>query len=97
MAGASETELREAFKLFDADGDGMISADELKTLISKVGCDWWTAGHSKYSSLIGGRWAARWQTPRPRRWSRQPARTATKVSTSGSSLSCGRRSTERTR
>merc|ERR1712207_37253 len=37
MAGASETELREAFKLFDADGDGMISADELKTLISKVG------------------------------------------------------------
>ena len=42
MAGASETELREAFKLFDADGDGMISADELKTLISKVGCDWWT-------------------------------------------------------
>merc|ERR1712025_1047101 len=37
MAGASEAELREAFKLFDADGDGMISADELKTLISKVG------------------------------------------------------------
>ena len=37
MAGASETELREAFKLFDADGDGMISAEELKTLISKVG------------------------------------------------------------
>merc|ERR1712137_679593 len=37
MAGANETELREAFKLFDADGDGMISADELKTLISKVG------------------------------------------------------------
>ena len=37
MAGASETELREAFKLFDADGDGMISAEELTTLISKVG------------------------------------------------------------
>ena len=37
MAGANETELREAFKLFDADGDGMISADELKTLITKVG------------------------------------------------------------
>merc|ERR1712012_549843 len=36
-AGANETELREAFKLFDADGDGMISADELKTLITKVG------------------------------------------------------------
>ena len=36
MAGASEAELREAFKLFDADGDGMISADELKTLIGKV-------------------------------------------------------------
>merc|ERR1719270_3165990 len=37
MAGASEAELREAFKLFDADGDGMISADELITLISKIG------------------------------------------------------------
>ena len=37
MAGANETELREAFKLFDADGDGMIDADELKTLITKVG------------------------------------------------------------
>merc|ERR1712073_277847 len=37
MAGASETELREAFKLFDADGDGMISADELKALSSKAG------------------------------------------------------------
>ena len=37
MAGASEAELREAFKLFDADGDGMISADELTTLISKIG------------------------------------------------------------
>merc|ERR1712051_1109762 len=37
MAGANEAELREAFKLFDADGDGMISAEELVTLISKVG------------------------------------------------------------
>merc|ERR1712079_277490 len=37
MAGANEAELREAFKLFDADGDGMISAEELTTLISKVG------------------------------------------------------------
>ena len=37
MAGANETELREAFKLFDADGDGMIDANELKTLITKVG------------------------------------------------------------
>merc|ERR1712020_471845 len=37
MAGANEAELRQAFKLFDADGDGMISAEELVTLISKVG------------------------------------------------------------
>ena len=52
MAGANEVELREvfscnifavflihspqAFKLFDADGDGLISAEELKSLISKV-------------------------------------------------------------
>jgi Ca2+-binding EF-hand superfamily protein len=53
MAGASEAELREvrwdssedytfyiqAFKLFDADGDGVITIDERKTLISKVGGD----------------------------------------------------------
>ena len=26
----------QAFKLFDADGDGLISAEELKSLISKV-------------------------------------------------------------
>merc|ERR1739838_302536 len=39
MAGASDAELREAFKLFDIDGDGMITIDELKSLISKVGGD----------------------------------------------------------
>ena len=55
MAGASQAELQEvmggrgiktfqnlffqAFKLFDADGDGVITIDELKTLISKVGGD----------------------------------------------------------
>ena len=37
MAGANEAELKEAFKLFDADGDGLISAEELTSLISKVG------------------------------------------------------------
>ena len=37
MAGANETELKEAFKLFDVDGDGLISAEELTSLISKVG------------------------------------------------------------
>merc|ERR1711936_183597 len=39
MAGANEAELKEAFKLFDIDGDGLITADELKGLISKVGGD----------------------------------------------------------
>merc|ERR1712189_50170 len=39
MAGASETELREAFKLFDIDGDGIITMEELKSLVSKVGGD----------------------------------------------------------
>merc|ERR1712002_944430 len=37
MAGASEAELREAFKLFDIDGDGVITIDELKSLVGKVG------------------------------------------------------------
>merc|ERR1712111_5161 len=39
MAGANEAELREAFKLFDTDGDGVITMEELKGLISKVGGD----------------------------------------------------------
>merc|ERR1712111_207315 len=39
MAGASEAELREAFKLFDIDGDGIITMEELKSLVSKVGGD----------------------------------------------------------
>merc|ERR1712110_528035 len=39
MAGADEAELREAFKLFDTDGDGVITMEELKGLISKVGGD----------------------------------------------------------
>merc|ERR1712098_354410 len=36
MAGASEAELREAFKLFDIDGDGVITIDELSSLVSKA-------------------------------------------------------------
>merc|ERR1712066_161431 len=39
MAGASEAELKEAFKLFDIDGDGVITIEELSSLVSKVGCD----------------------------------------------------------
>merc|ERR1711915_529865 len=39
MATAGEAELKEAFKLFDADGDGVITIDELKNLIAKVGGD----------------------------------------------------------
>jgi len=39
MAGASDAELKEAFKLFDIDGDGVITIDELKSLVSKVGGD----------------------------------------------------------
>jgi len=34
---AEQKELEEAFKLFDADGDGMITSVELKGLIEKVG------------------------------------------------------------
>merc|ERR1719270_1190081 len=55
MAGASEAELREAFKLFDADGDGMISADELTTLISKIGGEMaqlWEALHGQDEGKI---------------------------------------------
>ena len=33
---ASEQELAEAFKLFDSDGDGVITSDELRALIEKV-------------------------------------------------------------
>merc|ERR1712212_1307356 len=33
----NDAELQEAFKLFDMDGDGMITIDELKKLIEKVG------------------------------------------------------------
>merc|ERR1711970_877171 len=36
MAGASEAELKEAFKLFDVDGDGVITIEELSSLVSKV-------------------------------------------------------------
>merc|ERR1711892_732518 len=39
MAGASDAELKEAFKLFGIDGDGVITIDELKSLVSKVGGD----------------------------------------------------------
>merc|ERR1712133_265048 len=34
---ADSVELKEAFKLFDMDGDGMITIDELKKLVEKVG------------------------------------------------------------
>ena len=36
MAKASESELKEAFKLFDADGDGVITHEEVIALINKV-------------------------------------------------------------
>merc|ERR1711878_153034 len=34
---ADSVELKEAFKLFDMDGDGMITKDELRKLVEKVG------------------------------------------------------------
>merc|ERR1712098_614097 len=34
---ADQKELEEAFKLFDADGDGLITSVELKALVEKVG------------------------------------------------------------
>jgi len=39
MAGTelAGTELEEAFKLFDADGDGLVTTTELRSLIKKVG------------------------------------------------------------
>ena len=39
MAKAKHSELKEAFKLFDTDGDKMISVSELKSLITKIGGD----------------------------------------------------------
>lgn len=36
MAKASESELKEAFKLFDTDGDGIITHEEVIALINKV-------------------------------------------------------------
>merc|ERR1712126_264522 len=37
MAKASESELKEAFKLFDTDGDGIITHEEVIALINKIG------------------------------------------------------------
>ena len=37
MSKAKPSELREAFNLFDEDGDQMISCAELKSLITKIG------------------------------------------------------------
>ena len=39
MSKAKYSELKEAFKLFDSDGDEMISVSELKSLIAKIGGD----------------------------------------------------------
>ena len=36
MAKASESELKEAFKLFDTDGDGVINHEEVIAFINKV-------------------------------------------------------------
>ncbi|CAD5114902.1 DgyrCDS3936 [Dimorphilus gyrociliatus] len=35
--GTSEEEIREAFKAFDKDGNGFISADEISSIMSKLG------------------------------------------------------------
>merc|ERR1712038_1167377 len=43
---ADNVELMEAFKLFDMDGDGMITKDELRKLVEKVGGSM-TEGESK--------------------------------------------------
>ena len=37
MSKAKQSELREAFNLFDEDGDQMISCSELKALVTKIG------------------------------------------------------------
>ena len=39
MTKAKDSELKEAFKLFDTDGDKMVSVSELKSLITKIGGD----------------------------------------------------------
>merc|ERR1712110_438920 len=57
MAGADEAELREAFKLFDTGGDGVITMEELKGLISKVGGDMSEAEAIAFAEF-GKLWAA---------------------------------------
>ena len=49
MSKAKLSELMEAFKLFDEDGDGMISVEELKSLIAKIGGD---LPHSEAQALV---------------------------------------------
>ena len=39
MTKAKDSELKEAFKLLDTDGDKMVSVSELKSLITKIGGD----------------------------------------------------------
>lgn len=36
---SSEQDLRDAFSLFDKNGNGLISADELKFVLSGMGCE----------------------------------------------------------